>query len=443
MSRSQNADSSVAAANQLLSSSVLKPEDAYEQELTQFINSVKTLASTVASDLQSDFKDNLLQMMEPATTLLTPRKIWSHDTQGKLVNSNFINKNIQNHNLCISDTTIGICKLLKMLLEGNATHDSLGAINTFLIKTKLQVQSLELAGSDEIRALREGLHMGAETYQQWVQKIKNDPKKYGFNTTEDGRVTAAKAAKAAAAEAATGNAKAAEAAEAATVKAKRKYLKQTGGAGEALESFLNNHNLQYFIMTFFQFLRVNPALSAATPAASAQPVVSSTGRRVSVNNLHGGSIIDTILNTPQTIQHGGSQYDIRRIENILNTPIKLYSNQLRGEVNFLKSKLESSSPNHKMDASSEATLEAMLSAISHLENSVLTATLLGHKFLEAHLEYSNVDDLAKAKTTLEKLQQIAALVEHKSDKLQKKNQQIAQTIQLALHQVSPYGLSLR
>jgi hypothetical protein len=66
--------------------------------------------------------------------------------------------------------------------------------------------------------------------------------------------------------------------------------------------------------------------------------------------------------------------------------------------------------------------------------------------LEAHRNYSNIDEVANASNTLEKLKQVAALVEQKSDKLKKRNEQVAQTIQLIMqayptlaYSVSPMG----
>jgi len=413
-----------------------------DEAVKKLLEAAKKTSSAVTSQLQFDIADETvaMKMVNIAGNMLTPRNIWSHNAQNELVNSNFIKNNLPNKNLCLTNMGkgTGICILFKALIEGNADPKILAQIKTLLKKSALHVQLLELAGVNEILGLRAGLHMGNETYEEWVQKIKNNPAKYGFIDDD----VAASASGAAAVEAAAAAALGKSDPESSV----RKYLKQRGGANQALDDFLNNHNLQFFIMTFFQFIRVNPAVlqPQSSPAPSAVPAVPANSRHISnFSNFRGGSIIDTILNTHQTIQRGGSQYDMRRIESILNNPIQLYSNQLRLEVNHLKSKLESSGPNHKMDAQSEATLESMLTAISHLENSVLTATLLGHKFLEAHREYENVDDLAKAETTLEKLQQIAALVEHKSDKLKKRNQQIAQTIQLALYRLAPYNLSYR
>jgi hypothetical protein len=424
--------------------STKKSGESWDDKIKRFVNESTSQADQVKNDVTDDQLRSAGNMLG---SILTPRRIYSR------INGILLKNNVaETAGLC-KNSEDGICTLLKAVVEGKQTRKTLNELTKMLSDDEL-VEQLEAASSDEILALRKALQMNNETYQEWVQKIRNNPEKYGFPETRARQTSS---------DAASGQPqnKSAAAADAAAIvqnaiggitgatststnsnsnSSSSKYLKQRGGANEELDRFLNNHNLQYFIMTFFQFLKVNPALLSDQ---SQQPVVRHANSRT-VSNFSGGSIIDTILNTSRTIQRGGSDYDIRRIENILNNPINLYSNQLRSLVNQLKNKMKS--VNKDMDAPSSAALEEAIARIGRVETSVLTTTLLGHKLLEAHRNYSNIDEVANASNTLEKLKQVAALVEQKSDKLKKRNEQVAQTIQLIMqayptlaYSVSPMG----
>lgn len=210
-----------------------------------------------------------------------------------------------------------------------------------------------------------------------------------------------------------------------------------------LDAFTNNSSLQYFIMTLFEFLRLNPALysSASAPIQVMVPMIA-RGRVMFADHLFsGGSITDTILNTPSySIQSGGSKSDLDRVEQTLKSDIKLYSNQLRFEVDRLKQSMAAA--NKQMDASDLAQLDTAITRVAASEQAVLTTALLGHKFLEAHHMYkdANTDD---ANVSLQKLVEIAALLATQKDKLTRRNQQVARSLSGALTLFTPQVLFTR
>ena len=275
-----------------------------------------------------------------------------------------------------------LCNLIAALIKGNA--NDLDAIAKGLAAASLK--DLESASPQMIQELAKGLYHENlnESYGDWVRKIQANKTDLGFDET-------------------------------------------------TLLQFLNNNNLQYFIMVFFKFAKLNSAIWEQT-TQSVQP--SSTDRLIV--RQQGGNIFENILNTSRPVQTGGGVYDIRRIQNILNNPIKLSSHQLRGEVRAVEDALEKSGK--KMSAEESAALKHQINKIAEYENQILTVALAGHQFLELHNNYELSSDVTQAKNTLEKLKQIAVLVEQKSDKLKAKQQQVAQTVQLALASFGPVAL---
>ena len=204
-----------------------------------------------------------------------------------------------------------------------------------------------------------------------------------------------------------------------------------------LDDFKNNSSLQYFIMTFFEFLRLNPEIYSS-PSAPIQVMVPIQGRIVFQDHLFiqgGGSITDTILNTPSySIQSGGAKSDLDRVEHTLKTDIKLYSTQLRFEVERLTQSMAGAGK--QMDPAALKQLNEAIEKVEKSERAVLTTALLGHKFLEAHRLYkdANTDD---ATVSLQKLVEIANLLATQKDNLTRRNQQVARSISGALTLITP------
>ena len=183
-------------------------------------------------------------------------------------------------------------------------------------------------------------------------------------------------------------------------------------------------------MQFVKFLQINPEVLGASGKVS-QPSSIQTGVLFAATNfngmMRGGSIIDTILNTPShTVQHGGHPSDINRLESKLSQDIKLYSGPLRSELLGVQNKLKAQGK--EMASNDFALLSSAIDSIAKSEREVLSAVLAGHKFLEAHRAYELNQNLQDAAATLENIQKIVTLLDGKLLRLKQKNQQVAQTI---------------
>jgi hypothetical protein len=206
--------------------------------------------------------------------------------------------------------------------------------------------------------------------------------------------------------------------------------RQSGGANSDLDDFLNNYKLQYVILQFFKFIDLNRAIfnQSTTPVAVQ---VNTNGLTRGTLSQRGGSIVETILNGPShTTQFGGSNLDIMRIKSKLSEDVQLYSNGLRIELMQLNQQLKAI--NKELPAADQKALNNAIDKIAQDERAVLSATLAGHQFLEAHESYELNAEQANANATLEQLKKIATLLEGKRLKLKDKTQKVAQTMSLVI-----------
>ena len=201
--------------------------------------------------------------------------------------------------------------------------------------------------------------------------------------------------------------------------------KAAASSNTELDNFFNNHSLQYFIVNFFKFIALNRAIfnkSADAPAAPAR--MSGALSFASSFGLRGGSITETILNTPSySTQLGGNDSDMARIRQRLSQDVKLYSNGLRSELMQLTQQLDSI--NKPLDNGAKTALLNAIDKIAKDERNVLSAVLAGHQFLDAHQKYVMEGDNANTAATFENLMKISALLEGQQLKLKARTDQIA------------------